>query len=982
MRSLHSLLAAAGAAALLAGCASTPLEPEDAYAAAVASGPAAPAAPGVPSPAQGGPAGQPARASWPVSDLKPDPGVRFGQLPNGMRYAIMKNATPAGEASFRLRIDAGSLMEDENQLGLAHFMEHMIFNGSQNVPEGEFVKRLERVGLAFGPDTNAYTSFDETVYMLELPETRAEVVDTALFLMREAADKATLSTEAINRERGVVLSEERTRDTPGLRMIKSQFDFFMKDQLPPKRFPIGDVSVLKTAPRERFVSFYEQYYRPENATFVAVGDFDPAEMERKITASFGDWRGQGPAGVGPNLGKVAARATETRAFVEPGAPAQLTLAWMNEPELDPDTRAERRETWVENLGLAVLNRRFGRISRGDNPPFISASAGHGTSLDAADQTQISASYQAGQWSRVLSAVEQEQRRLVQYGITQRELEREITESRTSLQAAVAGQNTRRSPALASGIVGRVNDDKVFTAPDEGLAVFEEAVRGLTAEQVNASLKPLFAGQGPLVFVSSPQPITDADRAVAAAFNQSRQLAVAPPSAQTGKAWAYTDFGAPGRVVERREVADLGTTFVRFENGVRLTVRPSQNRKEQILVAARAGDGELDLARNRPSPAWVADAALTEGGLGKLTTEEIEEALAAEVYGANFGVDDDGFVLSGGTRPDSLDTQLQVLAAYMTDPAWRPLGLERLKAYAPNLQDQIESTPGGILSRDLPRLLRSGDQRFGLPGRAAMAATTMDQVRADVGAPFAREPIEVVITGDVTVDEAIKQTAATFGALPRRKDDVVAPAQTRIAFPAGTTQPVRLTHKGRADQGLGYIAWPTDDLASDPQRGRTLRVLEQVMRLRLLEEIREKQAVTYSPSTGFDAAWVYPDYGYISASIEAPPERLQAFFNDALTIAKSLRDAPITADELQRAVQPRIEALQRSQAGNEYWLGQLAGAQTDPRRLTVIRESITGLQKVTPADVQRVAREYLVEPKAYRLVVTPEASKAAAAKAPG
>jgi zinc protease len=832
------------------------------------------------------------------------------------------------------------------------------------------VRRLERLGLAFGPDTNAFTSFDQTVYMLELPETNAEVVDTALLLMREAAGEALLAPEAIDRERGVVLSEERTRDTPGLRNALAQYDFLMKGQLPPKRFPIGKPEVLRTAPRERFVEFYEAYYRPENATFIAVGDFDPEEMERKIRERFGDWRGQGPAGVGPNLGPVAKRGFETRTFIEPGAPASVLIAWTTKPELDPDTREERREDWVESLGLAVMNRRFERLARSDKPPFIAASAGHSTNLDALDQTTVRATFQQGGWRRALEAAEQEQRRAVQYGVTQAELNREITEVRATLQTRLAGSGTRRSSALASGIVDAVNDKEVFTAPAEDLAVFEEAVRGLTAERVSTVLKALFVGEGPLVYVSSPQPITDSERAVAQAFTQSRQVAVAPTSAQAVKAWAYTNFGTPGRVVERTEVADLKTTFVRFANGARLTVRPSQNRKDQVLVSVRAGDGELDLPLNRASPSWVADAALTEGGLGKLTTEEIEDALGGKVYSAGFGIDDDGFALSGATRPEDFAVQMQVLAAYMTDPAWRPQGLERLKSFAPNLHQQIESTPGGVLGRELPRLLRSGDPRFGLPSLQAMTSTQINDVRSAV-APLTTEPIEVVITGDVTVEEAIRQTAATFGALPRRRDAAFPPAAARTPFPAGRSTPVRLTHKGRADQAIAYIAWPTDDFPSDPQRARTLRVLEQVMRLRLLDEIREKQGVTYSPSTGFDAAWVYPDFGYISASIEAPPERLDAFFGDALKIVRELRERPVTQDELDRAVRPRVEAIQRSQASNEYWLGQLAAAQADPRRLAAIRESITGLQRVTPADVQKAAQQYLVEPRAYRVVVTPE-----------
>jgi zinc protease len=928
-------------------------------------------------PAAAGPSGWVHQAS----DLKPDPAIRFGVLPNGMKYALMRNATPAGEASLRLRIDAGSLAEREDQRGLAHFMEHMVFNGTRNVPEGEFVKRLERRGLAFGPDTNAYTSFEETVYMLELPETDAETVDTALLLMREAAGEALMAADAIDRERGVILSEERTRDTPGLRMIRAQYDFLMQGQLPPKRFPIGDTTVIRSAPRERFAAFYEAYYRPENATLVAVGDFDVDAMERKIRERFSDWRGQGPAGAPPELGAVAQRGTQSRAFVEAGAPSQLVVAWASAAELDPDTAAERREATVEALGLAVLNRRLERLARQDKPPFVAASARHGAQLEALDLTQLVASYRPGEWRQALEAIEQEQRRAVEHGVTQKELDREITEMRVSLQNAVAGQATRRSSTIASQIVGAVNEEEVVTAPEQDLAVFQQAVAGLKADQVNAVLRDLFRGSGPLVFVSSPQPITDADRAVAAAFERSRAVAVAPPSQAAAKAWAYTDFGAPGRVVERREARDLGTTFVRFANGVRLTVRPSTNRKDEVLAAVRVGDGELDLPRDKPTPALFAGTTLSEGGLGRMTTEEIEEALAADIYSVGFVVEDDAFVLSGRTRPEDLDTQMQVLAAYLTDAAWRPQGFERMRAFAPNLHNQLEANPSGVMQRDLPRLLRSGDKRFGIPTREEFAGQRLEDIRGAIGAAFATEPLEVVIAGDVTVEEAIARTAATFGALPARRGPATRlPRAEQAPFPRAPAAPVALSHKGRADQALGLVAWPTADFVSDPQRARVLRVLEQVIRLRLLDELREGQAVTYSPITGYQAAWVYPGYGYVSAAVEAPPEKLDGFFADVRKIAAALKAAPPTADELDRAIKPRMEALQRSQASNEYWLGELGGAQTDPRRLEAIRQAIPGLQKVTPAQVQAAARQYLADDKAWRMVIRPEPRAGGAAAA--
>lgn len=272
------------------------------------------------------PAEQPLEpGQWPQarSDVAVDPSIRFGALPNGLRYAIRKQSVPAGQAAIRLRVDAGSLMETDAQQGLAHFLEHMAFNGSKAVPEGEMVKILERLGLAFGADTNASTNFDETIYKLDLPRTNDETVDTALMLMREAAGALILDQGAIDRERGVVLSEERARDTPAYRVYTQRLDFFLKGQLPPSRYPIGKVQVLETASADAFRAFYSSYYRPERTVIVAVGDFDVDLMESKIKARFGDWAAAGPAGPPPQLGAVQARQPQAKLTIEPGAPRSV-----------------------------------------------------------------------------------------------------------------------------------------------------------------------------------------------------------------------------------------------------------------------------------------------------------------------------------------------------------------------------------------------------------------------------------------------------------------------------------------------------------------------------------------------------------------------------------------------------------------------------------------------------------------------------------
>lgn len=244
-------------------------------------------------PATGAPAQE---KTWPQlhSDLPADPAVRFGTLPNGMRYAVMRNASPARQASLRFRIGSGSLEETDAEQGLAHFLEHMSFKGSTHVPPGEEVKILQRKGLAFGPDTNASTGWDETVFMLDLPETDADTIDTGLMLMRETAGELLISPAALEPERGVVLSEERLRDTPDYRANVAQIDFLLEGQLAPKRFPIGKVDIVQHAPASLLREFYHANYRPDRATLIAVGDFDPAAMEQKIKARFSDWQPVGP----------------------------------------------------------------------------------------------------------------------------------------------------------------------------------------------------------------------------------------------------------------------------------------------------------------------------------------------------------------------------------------------------------------------------------------------------------------------------------------------------------------------------------------------------------------------------------------------------------------------------------------------------------------------------------------------------------------
>lgn len=917
-----------------------------------------------------------APGAWPQSksDIAADPDTRFGALPNGMRYAIRRQTIPPHQAALRLWLDAGSLQETDAQQGLAHFLEHMAFNGSKGVKENDMVKMLERLGLSFGGDTNASTNYGQTIYTLDLPQTDAQTVDTSLMLLREAAGNLTLDQAAVDRERGIVLSEERARDTPAYRIYKERLAFLLKGQRMPTRHPIGQVEVLKTAPAAQLADFYRRYYRPERAVLVAVGDFDPAGMEAKIRKLFGDWKGDGAPGTDPDLGQVAVRGTEAKVVVEPGAALSLQIAWVSPPDLAPDTGARRRRDMIEMLGFAVLNRRLSVIARAPDPPFISAGASRGDISNSAEVTTVAVNTEPGRWREGLAAVEKEQRRAAQFGVRQEELDREIEEVRAVLKASVAGAATRRPAEFAAQILASLDDQEVVTSPAQNLAFFETVVKDLKAADVSAALKAAFSGSGPLLFMATPQPVEGGEQALLAEFAASRKVAVTPPAAQAQLTWPYERFGPPGQVVETRRAEDLGAAFIRFANGVRLTVKPTTFRDDEVLVRVNVGDGMLDLSPDRPSSAWASGAFL-EGGLQKITKDDMDRVLASKLYGAGFSVGEEAFVLSGGTRTNDLPTQLQVLAAYASEPGWRAEAFQRLKANSRTIHDQLESTDSGVLSRELNRLLHNGDPRWAFPSREQIASARLEDLQGQIAPNLANGPLEVVIVGDVTVEQATQAVAATFGALaPRPLQPSIGPEARKVSFPAANAEPIVLTHKGRADQSIGYIAWPTADFWSDPKRARETAILGEVMRLRLIEQLREAEGATYSPNLGYTHSLVWTGYGYMAASVEVPPEKLQPFFDAVKKIAADLRTKEVSADELARAKKPRIENINRARVTNQYWLSELSGVQADPRRLDNTRSLIPQTEAVTAADVKRVAETFLKDETAFRLIVRPQAAQ--------
>lgn len=529
-----------------------------------------------------------------VSDLPADPEIRYGQLDNGLRYAIRSNGTPPNVASVRLVFNVGSLAEADDQRGLAHFIEHMAFNGSAEVPEGEMVPLLERHGLQFGPDTNAFTGYETVGYQLDIPEVDEETVDTALFLMRQTASELLMEQEAIDRERGVILSEERYRNTPIRRWNNALWRFRLPDTIVPDRDAIGTVDVIETAPRERLVDYYENFYTPERGILVVVGDIDPDAIEAKIEAQFADWQAiEDPRG-DPDIGTVSeGRPLSIGYFHDPEIYTIFTVDAVRPHEPRLDTARTRFENNLANLGDAILSRRFATLTSSGTSPLIQASANHGTDFDLADRATVLAILRPDRWEEGVAVVEQELRRAIEHGFTEAELAEQIANMRTSLRDAADQAGTRTSDSLADQIWSRWRQDRVLTTPASMLERFEASLDDITVEAVNAAFRDQWTGTEPLLFLAAPVEIEDAEEAIREAWMASREQAVEAPEENGAGEFAYTDFGTPGEVVEREEIGDLGLVRLRFDNGVAVTFKPTDFEDRSIRVRVDFGRGELE-----------------------------------------------------------------------------------------------------------------------------------------------------------------------------------------------------------------------------------------------------------------------------------------------------------------------------------------------------------------------------------------------------
>jgi zinc protease len=908
---------------------------------------------------------------WPhsKSDIPADPKTTFGSLPNGMRYIIYPNPEPPQRVSVRLHIATGSLMEQEDQQGVAHFLEHMVFNGSKNFTPDELVPRMQRLGIGFGAHVNAYTSFDETVYMLDLPDLADDTVKLAYTVMRDFADGALLKPDEIDKERGVILSEKISRDSVSFRMMHKQFEELLPNSLLPKRFPIGTEECIKKAPQQRFVDYYSAYYTPERMTFIVVGDVQTKETEKLITQAFGSMMNPALPGASPDLGKVEAiQGIKTAVFTDKELTGtDVSLVSLRPYVFQPDSIATRSERMPLELAHAILNRRFERLAKQENATIISGSASRSPLFSFAEIGSIEVDAKNDDWKSAVAVLEQEHRRALEFGFTDDELDEVKANVLNAYEQQVKAASTRKSDAFASAIAQSINDQSVLSSAETDLEIAKQALEKIDSLSCQKAYQTFWQVNGYHLILSTKEAPPSAKEELLALYETSVKEAVKAPEARQKSSFAYTDFGTAGTVTSQQEVTDLGITQLTLSNGIKVNLKTTDFTKNAISMTARFGHGHLTLPADKPGLHIVANAVYNGGGLGQHSADELQQILAGKNIGADLSIGEDAFLLVGKTTPADLELQLQLMCASLTDPGYREESLRQLKAALPKIEQQLKHSQAGPQT-EIEAWMHGQDHRYVMPPISVLGSYSTDDVKTWLTPSLTQAPIELSIVGDFSIDALMPLLLKTFGALPTRTPDTADHAILRkVKSPA---PPARLdtTYDSKVAQAVTIANWKTKGLRGNQKESRRLNVLAEILSDRLREEIREKLGASYSPNANLDGSDALEDFGFLSAVSVGKPEDLEKLTDVALTIGEKLATKGATADELDRALKPTLAAMDKTLRDNSYWLGTvMQRCQEKPETLELARNRKTDYESITLDEINQLAKQYLSKDKA--LIVT-------------
>lgn len=909
-----------------------------------------------------------------LSDIKPDPSVIYGKLDNGMRYVIYKNKLPPKRASFRLHINAGSLSETDQQRGLAHFLEHMVFNGTRTFPDAsKLIPQMQRLGIAYGAHANAYTYFDETVYSLDLPNIEKSTMDIAYNVMADFADGALLKPDEIKKELGVISAEKTSSDSIQQRLMKQRYKKLMPKSRLANRFPIGTDKTLAALTHDDFTSFYKHNYTPQKMTLIVVGDIDITQVKQRIQSVFGGMKNPNKQAKRGEIGDISG-ATSLQANVFSDVELSTTdvsLTTIRRKERKIDTIANRAKKIPLDFAHHIINLRLNKLSKKEGALITSGYISSSLDFREIEMGSINVTAKNHNWQAAVAVLEQELRRAIEHGFTENEYKEVLAETTNDYEQAVLSASTRKTPSLASSLTTHIHEDYVFSTLEDDLQIFKQNTASLSPEKCHQALIKYWKTNDLNLVLSTKVKPEKAGQTLLSLYKKSQKIKVEPPKTKDHGTFFYTDFGKAGEVASKKYIKDMDLHQIQFKNGVRVNYKKTNFDKNKIIINAHFGTGLLGLPKDKPGLDLLASDLMNKGGYGKHSIDDLLSLFAGKNVGVGFSIDSERFSLGGTTTPKDLELQLQLITAMFIDAGFRPEAERHFKASLPELYSQLKHSEHGALVA-MDAWMYDNDPRFIYPAEAQAKALTTAEVKQWIDPQLKHSALELGIIGDFDEANLIKLLAKSVGALPKRNKPIsISDNERKLTIPQA---PVSKTfhYESKVKKALVLVHWKAEgNTQHDAKLIRRASILAEVLNERLRIKLREEMGDSYSPTASTDLSQTYKDVGFIIASSSAKPKEVTKISKAIIEIGKELASKGISKDELDRALTPRLGMLQKQEKENSYWLySVISQSQTQPYRIAWARERDDDYKSISVNDINVLAKKYLGEERSLQVEISP------------
>ena len=901
-----------------------------------------------------------------------DPQISMGKFANGLRYYVRANKKPEKRAELRLVVKAGSILEDDDQQGLAHFVEHMAFNGTKNFPKHEIVKFIESLGMRFGADLNAYTSFDETVYMLQVPTDKPEVMDRALLVLEDWARNVTFDPAEIEKERGVVMEEWRLRQGAGARMQEKIFPILLKGSRYANRLPIGKPEIIQNAKPERLKKFYEDWYRPDLMAVVAVGDFDKAAVEKMITAHFGSI----PAAASPrprtshdipdNPGTSFAITTDKETT---STSVQVTNLL---PALEQGSIGVYRQKTVNNLFSGMLSARFSELAQKPDAPFIMAFGGRGGGLARSkDMASLTAMVKEDGIERGLDALLAETERVARFGFTATELERQKQSVLRNYERMVAEKENRLSASRADEYIRNFLVNETLPTADDEYALHQRFLAEIKLDEINKLAREWFPDKNRVVVVTAPQKsgLTVPDETKLTAVLKAAPAKELKAYVDSLAAAALLDSApTPGTIAKTTTKDAIGVTEWELSNGVKVVLKPTTFRNDEILFRAISPGGTSLAGDKDYIPASTATQLVVAGGLGKFNAVDLRKLMTGKVAAATPFIGELEEGLNGSSNRKDMETMFQLIYLRFTQPRSDVTAFNTQATQMKTMLANQTASPQYIFFEALSSTRYQNHLR-----RRLTTAATIDEWNLDKSVAFYKDrfadasDFTFVFVGSFDLPTIKPLVERYLGALPsiRRKESW---KDVGVKTAAGIVE--KRVEKGLDQKSQTAIIF-NGAFEYDQANRTTIRAMSEILGNRLLEIIREELGGTYGISASPNYQKIpNPEYS-ISIQFGCDPQRTDELVKRIFQEIELFKTKGPTEKQVTDQKETMLREFETNSTQNGYFLSQLVikyQLGEDPAELLGIPESY---RKLDATAIQQAAKKYLNTNSYIKVSLFPE-----------